>query len=86
MKCQKIVKSKDVFTLIPQFRPKENWAPPFFELIWSARNYSFFWGRSLDEGIKYRLGTLFPEQSVQNMNEIVIKPRELPPHFDAREK
>ncbi|EYB89217.1 hypothetical protein Y032_0234g3133 [Ancylostoma ceylanicum] len=53
---------------------------------WSARNYSFFWGRSLDEGIKYRLGTLFPEQSVQNMNEIVIKPRELPPHFDAREK
>ncbi|ETN76701.1 papain family cysteine protease [Necator americanus] len=53
---------------------------------WSARNYSFFWGRSLDEGIKYRLGTLFPEQSVQNMNEIVIKQRELPPHFDAREK
>ncbi|KAK6049458.1 hypothetical protein COOONC_13037, partial [Cooperia oncophora] len=53
---------------------------------WSARNYSFFWGRSLDEGIKYRLGTLFPEQSVQNMNEIVIKPRELPEHFDAREK
>ncbi|VDM81031.1 unnamed protein product, partial [Strongylus vulgaris] len=53
---------------------------------WTARNYSFFWGRSLDEGIKYRLGTLFPEQSVQNMNEIVIKPRELFPYFDAREK
>uniref|UniRef100_A0A1I7X4F1 Pept_C1 domain-containing protein n=1 Tax=Heterorhabditis bacteriophora TaxID=37862 RepID=A0A1I7X4F1_HETBA len=53
---------------------------------WIARNYSFFWGRSLDEGIKYRLGTLFPEQSVQNMNEIVIKPRELPQEFDAREK
>ncbi|KAE9415415.1 hypothetical protein Angca_004262, partial [Angiostrongylus cantonensis] len=53
---------------------------------WTARNYSFFWGRSLDEGIKYRLGTLFPEQSVQNMNEIVIKPRELPKHFDVRDK
>ncbi|WKX92678.1 hypothetical protein Q1695_010592 [Nippostrongylus brasiliensis] len=53
---------------------------------WSARNYSFFWGRSLDEGVKYRLGTLFPEQSVQNMNEIVMKPRELPTHFDARDK
>ncbi|CAD6198912.1 unnamed protein product [Caenorhabditis auriculariae] len=53
---------------------------------WSARNYTNFWGRSLSDGIKFRLGTLFPEQSVQNMNEIVIKPRELPESFDAREK
>ncbi|CAI4227619.1 unnamed protein product [Auanema sp. JU1783] len=53
---------------------------------WTARNYSFFYGRSLSDGIKYRLGTLFPEQSVQNMNEIEIKPRELPEEFDAREK
>lgn len=53
---------------------------------WSARNYSAFWGRSLSDGIKYRLGTLFPERSVQNMNEILIKPRELPEHFDARDK
>lgn len=53
---------------------------------WSARNYSSFWGRSLDEGIRFRLGTLFPEQSVQNMNEIEIKPRELPAEFDARQK
>ncbi|GMT00247.1 hypothetical protein PENTCL1PPCAC_22421, partial [Pristionchus entomophagus] len=53
---------------------------------WSGSNYSIFWGRTLEEGIKYRLGTLFPEQSVQHMNEIVIKPRELPDYFDAREK
>jgi C1A family cysteine protease len=53
---------------------------------WTARNYTMFWGRTLSDGIKYRLGTLFPEQSVQNMNEILIKPKELPPAFDAREK
>ncbi|EGT47293.1 hypothetical protein CAEBREN_29072 [Caenorhabditis brenneri] len=52
---------------------------------WTARNYSAFWGRSLSDGIKYRLGTLFPERSVQNMNEILIKPRELPEHFDSRD-
>jgi C1A family cysteine protease len=40
----------------------------------------------LEDGIKFRLGTLFPEQSVQNMNEILIKPRELPASFDARTK
>uniref|UniRef100_A0A1I8A6A3 SMB domain-containing protein n=1 Tax=Steinernema glaseri TaxID=37863 RepID=A0A1I8A6A3_9BILA len=53
---------------------------------WTARNYSAFWGRSLEDGIRYRLGTLFPEKSVQNMNEILVKPRELPARFDAREK
>ena len=53
---------------------------------WSPQNYSAFWGKTLEEGIKYRLGTLFPENSVANMNEIEIKPRELPADFDAREK
>ncbi|KAK0426213.1 hypothetical protein QR680_009589 [Steinernema hermaphroditum] len=53
---------------------------------WTARNYSKFWARSLEDGIRYRLGTLFPEKSVQNMNEILVKPRELPARFDAREK
>ncbi|TKR92570.1 hypothetical protein L596_007198 [Steinernema carpocapsae] len=53
---------------------------------WTARNYSMFWGRSLEDGIRHRLGTLFPEKSVQNMNEILVKPRELPARFDAREK
>ncbi|KAI1731730.1 papain family cysteine protease domain-containing protein [Ditylenchus destructor] len=53
---------------------------------WSGKNYTQFWGRTLEDGIKYRLGTLFPEQSVENMNEILIKRRELPTSFDAREK
>lgn len=53
---------------------------------WTARNYTKFWGKTLEDGIKFRLGTLFPEQSVQNMNEILIKPRELPASFDARTK
>ncbi|CAG9531052.1 unnamed protein product [Cercopithifilaria johnstoni] len=53
---------------------------------WTARNYSEFWGRTLEDGIRHRLGTLFPERSVQNMNEMVVKPRELPTSFDARQK
>uniref|UniRef100_A0A0K0EDR3 SMB domain-containing protein n=1 Tax=Strongyloides stercoralis TaxID=6248 RepID=A0A0K0EDR3_STRER len=53
---------------------------------WQAKNYSIFWGKTLEHGIKYKLGTLFPEKSVQNMNEILIKPRELPNQFDSREK
>ena len=40
---------------------------------WTGRNYSRFWGKTLDFGIRFRLGTLFPERSVQNMNEILIK-------------
>ncbi|KAK6105219.1 Papain cysteine protease family protein [Brugia pahangi] len=53
---------------------------------WTARNYSEFWGRTLRDGIRHRLGTLFPEQSVQSMNEMIVKPRELPTSFDARQK
>ncbi|EJW77039.1 papain family cysteine protease containing protein, partial [Wuchereria bancrofti] len=53
---------------------------------WTARNYSEFWGRTLKDGIRHRLGTLFPEQSVQSMNEMIVKPRELPTSFDARQK
>uniref|UniRef100_A0A915DUK6 LITAF domain-containing protein n=1 Tax=Ditylenchus dipsaci TaxID=166011 RepID=A0A915DUK6_9BILA len=53
---------------------------------WTAQNYSKFWGRTLEDGINYRLGTLFPEKSVENMNEIFIKHRELPISFDAREQ
>ncbi|VDD97640.1 unnamed protein product [Enterobius vermicularis] len=53
---------------------------------WKAANYSEFWGKTLEQGVRYRLGTLFPEKSARNMNEVVIKPRELPSSFDAREK
>lgn len=53
---------------------------------WTAQNYSSFWGWTLDEGIRHRLGTIFPDNSVENMNEILIERRELPASFDAREK
>lgn len=37
---------------------------------WRAGNHSAFWGMTLDEGIRYRLGTIRPSSSVANMNEI----------------
>lgn len=40
----------------------------------------------MEDGIRYRLGTLFPEKSVENMNEMLIRRRELPRFFDARKK
>jgi len=31
---------------------------------WSARNYSEFWGRTYDDGLKWRLGTLQSPEKV----------------------
>ncbi|XP_035954441.2 tubulointerstitial nephritis antigen-like isoform X1 [Halichoerus grypus] len=56
---------------------------------WRAGNHSAFWGMTLDEGIRYRLGTIRPSSSVTNMNEIhtVLRPGEvLPTAFEASEK
>ncbi|OUC47645.1 hypothetical protein D917_06773, partial [Trichinella nativa] len=54
---------------------------------WTSANYSTFWGKTLDEGFSYRLGTLLPEKSVKNMNEILIEMSNfLPESFDARER
>lgn len=33
-------------------------------LGWRAQNYSAFWGRSLQDGVTYRLGTLEPKRTV----------------------
>lgn len=54
---------------------------------WKASNYSDFWGKALEDGVKYRLGTLFPDKTVSTMNEILIdiEPN-LPEHFNAKEK
>lgn len=41
---------------------------------WRAGNHSAFWGMTLDEGIRYRLGTNRPPSSVINMNEIHVSP------------
>lgn len=32
--------------------------------IWVARNYSDFWGRTLEDGLNYKLGTINPSRSV----------------------
>lgn len=55
---------------------------------WTARNYSRFWGRGLDEGIKLRLGTLQPHRFVRRMNPVrkIYDPNALPRFFDAHQK
>uniref|UniRef100_A0A8C4W8T2 Tubulointerstitial nephritis antigen like 1 n=1 Tax=Gopherus evgoodei TaxID=1825980 RepID=A0A8C4W8T2_9SAUR len=39
---------------------------------WRAANYSHFWGMTLDEGIRYRLGTIKPPPLVMHMNELQV--------------
>lgn len=52
---------------------------------WRASNYSKFWGRTLDEGIRYRLGTLQPQKDVTRMNPVrrFYDPNSLPREFDS---
>lgn len=45
-----------------------------FSFRWRAGNHSAFWGMTLDDGIRYRLGTIRPSSSVTNMNEIHVSP------------
>lgn len=40
---------------------------------WKAANYSQFYGMTLDEGIRYRLGTQRPSRTIMNMNEIQVQ-------------
>ncbi|NXN05912.1 TINAL protein, partial [Sylvia borin] len=37
---------------------------------WRAANYSQFWGMTLEDGIRHRLGTFRPSPTVMNMNEM----------------
>ncbi|MBN3311593.1 TINAL protein, partial [Atractosteus spatula] len=56
---------------------------------WYAGNYSQFWGMTLDEGIRYRLGTQLPSRSILSMNELKMNmdsSERLPPYFRAEEK
>ncbi|GCB76875.1 hypothetical protein scyTo_0021043 [Scyliorhinus torazame] len=56
---------------------------------WRASNYSQFWGLTLDEGIRYRLGTRRPSTTVLNMNELNMNMDSndlLPRYFNAEEK
>jgi len=54
---------------------------------WRASNYSAFWGLTLDEGIRYRLGTFRPTAPVNKMTSLrVFADDELPDQFDARDQ
>ncbi|XP_040985271.1 tubulointerstitial nephritis antigen-like isoform X1 [Aquila chrysaetos chrysaetos] len=56
---------------------------------WRAANYSQFWGMTLEDGIRYRLGTFRPSPTVMNMNEMHMNMDSnevLPRHFDAAAK
>lgn len=46
---------------------------PFRALCrWRAANYSQFWGMTLEDGMRYRLGTFRPPPTVMNMNEMHV--------------
>ncbi|XP_060072322.1 tubulointerstitial nephritis antigen-like isoform X1 [Ylistrum balloti] len=52
---------------------------------WRAGNYSAFWGMTLDEGIRYRLGTIPPDADVRNMKPVRgYTNTYLPDDFDSR--
>ncbi|GBN52663.1 Tubulointerstitial nephritis antigen-like [Araneus ventricosus] len=54
---------------------------------WRSSNYSLFWGKTLEEGIQYRLGTFKPLRPTMDMTEIhPITNGPLPETFDSRHK
>uniref|UniRef100_F7FFG2 Tubulointerstitial nephritis antigen like 1 n=2 Tax=Ornithorhynchus anatinus TaxID=9258 RepID=F7FFG2_ORNAN len=56
---------------------------------WRAGNHSSFWGMTLEEGIRHRLGTIRPSPSVMNMNKMHMNMGPnvvLPRNFDAAQK
>lgn len=52
---------------------------------WRASNHSKFWGRTLGDGIRLRLGTLQPQKDVMRMNPVkrYYDPASLPRQFDS---
>ncbi|XP_027794071.2 tubulointerstitial nephritis antigen [Marmota flaviventris] len=56
---------------------------------WTAQNYSQFWGMTLEEGFKFRLGTLPPSPMLLSMNEMTASlpaKTDLPEFFIASYK
>ncbi|XP_032506257.1 tubulointerstitial nephritis antigen isoform X5 [Phocoena sinus] len=56
---------------------------------WTAQNYSQFWGMTLEEGFKYRLGTMPPSPLLLSMNEVAAslpETTDLPEFFIASYK
>lgn len=68
----------------PELLREVDYAKPM--LGWNSRNYSIWWGRTLKDGLKLRLGTLNPSQSVYKMNAVrrIYDPDALPKEFDSR--
>ncbi|XP_012940492.1 tubulointerstitial nephritis antigen-like [Aplysia californica] len=56
------------------------------DFTWKASNYSKLWGLTLDEGVRYRLGTFLLEADVLRMTPISVIDDVLPESFDARQK
>ncbi|KAK9872407.1 hypothetical protein WA026_017866 [Henosepilachna vigintioctopunctata] len=52
---------------------------------WTASNYTKFWGKTLDQGIATRLGTVQPEAFLMRMNPMkrIYNPNDLPRQFDS---
>ncbi|XP_017768162.1 PREDICTED: tubulointerstitial nephritis antigen-like [Nicrophorus vespilloides] len=52
---------------------------------WTASNHSEFWGRTLNDGIRLRLGTFEPHRFVLNMNPVkkIYSLDSIPKTFDA---
>ncbi|XP_076329805.1 putative peptidase C1-like protein F26E4.3 [Tachypleus tridentatus] len=66
-------------------QPKLNEAVNQGNYGWKSSNYSFFWGQTLEEGIRYHLGTFKPYGRTFQMNEMRIKNHHpLPETFDSR--
>ncbi|XP_008062114.1 tubulointerstitial nephritis antigen [Carlito syrichta] len=56
---------------------------------WTAQNYSQFWGMTLEDGFKFRLGTLPPSPKLLSMNEVTASlpaATDLPEFFVASYK
>lgn len=54
---------------------------------WRSSNYSFFWRMTLDDGVKYRLGTFRPTTPVMDMTPMRVRATDtLPVYFDWRTK
>ncbi|KAK2493683.1 hypothetical protein MC885_014048 [Smutsia gigantea] len=58
--------SQDVCLIQPELIERVNKG----DYGWTAQNYSQFWGMTLEEGFKYRLGTLPPSPMLLSMNEV----------------
>ena len=52
---------------------------PLLPHSWRASNYSQFWGMTLEDGIRHRLGTFRPSPTVMNMNEMHVSHHHTPP-------